>query len=253
MVLSKEGKMNATKDLINKLQQDILLWQGFKPPGTGSAEAIGLGAIENAFPNGVFPKKAIHEFITIAPEHSAASDGFIGGLLSILMEDGTACVWISTCRKLFPVSLKLFNVDPERIIFIDVAREKDVLWIMEEALKCEGLAAVVAELNDLSLIESRRLQLAVEESGVTGFILRKDARKAASTVATARWKITPVASETEDQMPGVGFPRWNVTLTKVRNGNPGSWTLEWGGDKFVEVGKVQKSAVWFNEEERQIG
>jgi protein ImuA len=245
--------MNAKQELVNKLQKDILLWQGFKPQGTGALDAIGLGEIEKAFPNGVFPKKAIHEFISLLPEHSAASDGFIGGLLSILMKDGAACVWISTARKLFPISLRLFNVDPERIIFIDVAREKDVLWVMEEALKCESLAAVVAELNDLSLIESRRLQLAVEENGVTGFVLRKDARKSTTNVATARWKITPVPSETEDGMPGVGYPRWKVELTKVRNGNPGSWVLEWGGDRFVEVARVQQKSAWYNNEERQIG
>ena len=245
--------MNARKELVDKLQQDILLWQGFKPGSSSDAERIGLGAIENAFPNGVFPKKAIHEFITVEPEDSAASDGFIAGLLAVLMQDGAACVWISTQRKLFPASLCLFNADPERIIFMDVAREKDVLWIMEEALKCAGLAAVVAELGELSLIESRRLQLAVEHSGVTGFILRKDARKAASSVATARWKITSIASETENQMPGIGYPRWNVELSKVRNGNPGSWTLEWSGDRFQEVGKVHEVASWLPEEERQIG
>ncbi|WP_288883958.1 ImuA family protein [Pedobacter panaciterrae] len=245
--------MNAKQELVSKLQQDILLWQGFKLQGKEAAEAIGLGELENVFPNGVFPKKAIHEFITMLPEHAAASDGFIGGLLSVLMKDGAACVWISTARKLFPVSLCLFNVEPERIIFMDVTREKDVLWIMEEALKCEGLAAVVAELNELSLIESRRLQLAVEGSGVTGFILRKDARKAVSTVATARWKISPVPSVTEDEMPGVGFPRWKVELTKVRNGNPGSWIMEWGGDRFVEVLPALKTAAWYDQEERQIG
>lgn len=245
--------MNTKKELVEKLRRDILLWQGFKPQESNSANAIGLGEIENAFPNGVFPKKAIHEFITVLPEHSAASDGFIAGLLSVLMLDGAACVWISTARKLFPASLSLFNVDPERIIFMDVTKEKDVLWIMEEALKCEGLAAVVAELSDLSLIESRRLQLAVEHSGVTGFILRKDAGKAGSTVATARWTISPVPSQTEDQMPGIGYPRWNVALTKVRNGSPGNWILEWGGDKFIEVEKLPKAVSWFSKQAKQIG
>lgn len=247
-----ESNMNTKQELINKLQKDILLWQGFKPQVPGAAEAIGLGEIELAFPNGVFPKKAIHEFISVLPEQSAASDGFIGAVLSILMKDGAACVWISTARKLFPVSLRLFNVDPERIIFIDVTREKDALWVAEEAIKCDGLAAVVVELSELSLIESRRLQLAVEETGVTGFILRKDATKQASNVATARWKITPVPSETEEEMPGVGFPRWKVELTKVRNGNPGNWILEWAGDRFVEVQDQQKT-LWYDKEERQIG
>src|SRR5690606_4900988 len=230
--------MNARKELIDKLQKDILSWQGFKEQGSDAGDSIGLGAIENAFPNGFFPRKAIHEFISVAPEHSAASGGFIGGLLSILMKEGAVCVWISSARTLFPVSLSLFNVDPERIIFMDVTREKAVLWIMEEALIGEGVAAVVGEVSSLNLIESRRLQLAVEESGVNALILLKDPNNATTPVVTARWKITPVPSETEEGMPGIGFPRWNVELIKVRHGNPGSWILEWGGDKFVEVAKI---------------
>ena len=245
--------MNANKELIHKLKQDILLWQGFKPHAAGKAERVGLGEIEQAFPGGVFPKRAIHEFIAVLPEDSAASDGFIAGLLAILMQDGAACVWISTSRRLFPASLSMFNVEPERIIFIDVKTEKDVLWITEEALKCEGLAAVVAEVNNLSLIESRRLQLAVEESGVTGFILRKDSSKAASTVATARWRISPLPSENEGGMPGLGFPRWQVDLLKVRNGNPGSWVMEWAGESFEEVKKVAERLGWSESEDRQIG
>lgn len=245
--------MDAKKEILIKLQQDILLWQGFKPQVGAKAERVGLGEIEQAFPGGVFPKRAIHEFITVLPEDAACSDGFIAGLLAVLMQDGAACVWVSTSRRLFPASLSTFNVAPERIIFMDVKSEKDALWITEEALKCEGLAAVVAELNNLSLIESRRLQLAVEQSGVTGFILRKDASKAASTVATARWKISPLPSDTENGLPGLGFPRWQVELLKVRNGNPGSWVLEWAGENFAAVDKVAEQSVWTEKQKRQIG
>jgi len=244
--------MNTRRELISKLKNDILLWQGFKPHTNITGDTIGLGEIENAFPMGVFPKNAIHEFICVEPEHSAACDGFIAGLLSKFMKDGPACVWVSTSRKLFPMSLSLFNVDTERIIFVDVSCEKDVLWVMEEALKCEGLAAVVAELNSLSLTESRRLQLTVEKTGVTGFILRKDVRKALTNVAAARWKITPLPSETEDGMPGIGFPRWNVELSKVRHGNPGNWVLEWSGNRFIDV-RIAEKTTWVEKQERRIG
>ena len=245
--------MGSKSELIAKLQQDILLWQGFKPASASKAERIGLGAIEDAFPGGVFPKRAIHEFISVFPEDAAASDGFIAGILSSLMQDGAACAWISTKRQLFPASLRSFNVEPERIIFMDAKSEKDALWIMEEALRCQGLAAVVAELDTLSLIESRRLQLAVEESGVTGFILRKSAGKTASTIATARWQISPMASQTEQGMPGLGFPRWNVNLLKVRNGIPGNWILEWAGEGFLEIKRVLQSDGWREDASRQIG
>jgi protein ImuA len=36
-------------------------------------------------------------------------------------------------------------------------------------------------------------------------------------------------------MPGVGFPRWNVELLKVRNGQPGNWQVEWMDGRFNPV------------------
>jgi len=33
----------------------------------------------------------------------------------------------------------------------------------------------------------------------------------------------------------VGFPRWNVELLKVRNGNPGAWKIEWSAGSFRPV------------------
>jgi protein ImuA len=153
------------------------------------------------------------------------------------MQHGGACLWISVSRTLFPPGLKAFAVEPDRVIFIDLKREKDVLWVTEEALKCEGLSAVIAELREISFTESRRLQLAVEQSRVTGFILRSDPRKLSATTSVARWKISPLPSEPKDGLPGIGFPRWQVELLKVRNGNPGSWQIEWSAGRFMEVGE----------------
>jgi protein ImuA len=223
------------RDIVAQLQKDILLWEGFKPPSAGAVSIFGLGEIEEAFPNAVFPTGTVHEFVNAEPEHAAACNGFIAGLLQPLMKNGGACLWVGTSRKLFPPALGIFGIAPERIIFADLKREKDVLWAAEEGLKCKGLAAVIAEVREISFAESRRLQLAVEQSKVTGFILRTDPCKLSATACAARWRITPVASETEDNMPGVGFPRWKVELLKVRNGQPGNWQIEWMEGKFNPV------------------
>ncbi|MEJ2884527.1 ImuA family protein [Pedobacter sp. GR22-6] len=227
--------MEAKSEILDKLKRNLLLWQGFKPAELARAEQIGLGEIEDAFPAKVFPRKAIHEFICLSPDQASATDGFIAGLLSVLMADGAACVWVGTRRRLFPSALAAFNVAADRIIFIDLQSEQEVLWVMEEALKCEGLAAVVAEVDGLSLVNSRRLQLAVEQHGIPGLIIRKDERRMASTVSTARWRIAPLPSQDEEGLPGVGFPRWQVQLLKVRSGQPGSWILEWQGDGFAQL------------------
>jgi protein ImuA len=228
--------MQATKqEIIDKLRQELLTWEGFKPPQPGEGDSFGLGPVEAAFPNGVFPTGAIHEFISLCPEDTAACGGFIAGLVKTLLQNGGACLWISWSRRIYPPALKLFGIDPDRIVFVDVPLLKDVLWVMEEALKCEGVAAVICEANQMNFMESRRLQLAVEKSHVTGFVLRKDVKKLNTTACISRWKITQVPSELRRGMPGVGFPRWQVELLKVRNGIPGSWTIEWAKRRFNPI------------------
>ncbi len=103
---------------------------------------------------------------------------------------------------------------------------------MEEALKCDGLAAVVGEINEINFASSRRLQLAVEQSRVTGFILHPKVQNITTTACVSRWRITSLASLLEDDLPGVGFPRWNVELLKIRNGSIGAWQIEWRQGRF---------------------
>lgn len=231
---AKEVKKENKHDTINRLRQDLLRWQGVTSL-VSQAERIGLGAIENAFPGGVFPSFGVYEFISMSREDSAATSGFIGGLLSRLTQDGGVCLWISTSRLLFPPSVHAFGVLPDRVVFVDISRERDVLWATEEALKCSGLAAVVAELQEMDFVQSRRLQLAVEKSRMTGLIMRCNPRLVGSTACAARWRIRSLPSALTGGLPGVGFPRWEVELLKVRNGNPGKWQMEWSEGRFVSI------------------
>jgi protein ImuA len=226
--------MSVTKkEIISRLRKDILQWEGYRPPSAGMRGLMGLGSLESAFPNEVFPLGTVHEMICSNTEQTAACGGFISGLLSVLMQQGGACLWISLSGNLFPSALKAFGVAPERVIFVHLLRDKDVLWVMEEALKCTGLAAVIGEVREVDFKQSRRLQLAVEQSRVTGFILRNASAKISSTACAARWKIRPLPSGQVAGLPGLGYPRWEVELLKVRNGQPGSWIMEWAEGRFV--------------------
>ena len=225
----------SKKDILLQLQQELLCMQGFKKPVARTELDLALGPVTAAFPNNSFPQAAVHEFISEGPEAAAATSGFINCLLGGLMKGGKVAVWISGTRTLFPPALKAFGVAPEQIIFIDLPRRKEQLWAMEEALKCEGLAAVVAEIPEIDFAASRRLQLAVEKSRVTGFLLRQQPRSLQPIAAVTRWKICPLPSACSDGMPGIGFPRWQIELQKIRNGKPGSWQMEWVAGRFQSI------------------
>lgn len=219
-------KWGADKSIIGELQRQILKLQGTQPCSDHNP-SLGLGAIEDVFPGKVFPRAAIHELISVNSESAASTNGFLSVMLSALMQQSGSCLWISTRRTLFPPALKTFGMEPDRMLFVDVSNVKDALWAMEEALKCNALTAVIGEFTALSFDESRRLQLAVEQSKVTGFIHRFKPKVENTVACVSRWKITPLFSDTPDQLPGMGFPRWNIELLKVRNGKPSSWQVQW--------------------------
>lgn len=221
--------------IIDKLRQDILGWEGYKPPVTGARSLVGLGPLEAVFPNGVFPLAAVHELVCGSSEQAAAGGGLVTGILSVLLQRGGICVWIGRARGLFAPALTAFGVAPHKVIFISLAKDRDALWVMEEALKCSGLKAVVCEVRELNFKQSQRLQLAVEQSRVTGFVLRNASDKPGSTACAARWRVRSLPSAELNGLPGLGFLRWQIELLKVRNGQPGKWVLEWKDGRFVPV------------------
>lgn len=225
-------------NIIDQLRKDILSVQGFASPARGQDLFTSLGPIDNAFPNHSFPLRAVHEFIAGTAENRTATSGFIAGMLSGIMRRRGVVIWIGSKLQVFPHAFQSFGIDPDKIIFVSLEKEKDVLWAIEESLKSEGLSAVVGEVYGLSFDISRRLQLAVEKSHVTGFIINRNIRVNA-TACVSRWQIKALPGVVYDEMPGIGFPRWNVELLKVRNGKTGSWQVEWKSGKFHFVSKTK--------------
>lgn len=230
-------KQSSKQDIVQELRTRILAMQGFSKPSNNRC-SIGLGDIETAFPEGVFPKNAIHEFTSYEPESAAATSGFLSCLLHRLTNQKGFCLWVSSRRVLFPPALKLLGVNPDSVIFVDLQNDKDVLWAVEEGLRCSALVAVVGEVRELTFTQSRRLQLTIEESRVTGFIHRVQPKSENTTACVARWKISPLPGIIESGLPGIGFPKWLVELAKVKNGRPGSWELAWTPSGFEQFSKI---------------
>ncbi|HEX8561605.1 MAG TPA: hypothetical protein VF676_01380 [Flavobacterium sp.] len=236
--------------VIKQLQAKINAMQGLGKP-SGMPATNGFAPFSDAFPSGAFPMGALHEFVSYEPADAASTSGFITALAGIFMKSGGLSLWIGSERKIFPLGLKPFGLEPDRVIFIKTPKHKDMLWTIEEALKCESLTAVIGEIKELSFTESRRLQLAVERSGVNCFIHRFRPRAENALACTTRWKITPVASQPDDNLPGVGHSCWDVQLIKVKNGRPDSWQVIWSNNKFLPI--TQKSFSITATHERHAG
>ena len=220
--------------LAKQIQAKINAMQGYGKSLCGTSNTD-FAPFSSAFPNRVFPMGAIHEFVSYEPHDAASTTGFISALTALFMKESGLCLWVGNEKKIFPSGLKHFGIEPDRIVFINAPKQRDALWIIEEALKCEALTAVIGDVKELGFTESRRLQLAVERSGVTGFIHRYRPFSENAVACTTRWKITSLPSITDDDLPGVGYSCWNVELLKVKNGRPNSWQVSWAGKRFEPI------------------
>ena len=228
--------MNPSEDKIavaRQLQARINAMQGMGKI-THETTHAGFAPFTAAFPGNVFPVGAVHECISYEPSNAAATTGFIAALAGKLAKEGGLSLWVAGGRKIFPAGLMHFGLEPDRIVFINTTRPKEALWIIEEALKCEALTTVIGEVRELSFSDSRRLQLAVENSGVTGFIHRYCPKSENAVACTTRWKITALPSTISEGLPGVGHSTWDVQLLKVRNGKPNAWQVSWQANNFTQ-------------------
>lgn len=241
-----------SNDTIHGLRQDLLLLEGYKAPETNAPD-IPIGAIADAFPNLRFPTGKLHEFVAGTPQQAASTGGFVCFLAGALATKGRDCIWIAKKRRVFPPGLVGFGIQPHQVVFCDIRNEKHLVWAAEEALRCKAITSVIAEVADIGYTASLRLQHAIDESRVTGLLLRQSARPLGPIASTARWRIFPAPSRSPiPELSRVGYPCWTIELEKVRNGRPGIWQMEWRVGRLLSVHPA-KTAPAFRELQQKTG
>ena len=131
---------------------------------------------------------------------------------------------------LYAPGFSRLGLDPACVLAIRAKHDTDVLWVMEEALHCRALCAVVGEVRTADLTASRRLQLAAETSGITALLLRPSSDVLGPSAATTRWRLAASPSHPRGWAAGLNEPGavcWQATLFRCRGGAPGNWLMEW--------------------------
>jgi protein ImuA len=150
---------------------------------------------------------------------------------------GRTILWIaedlSLCENGAPYGpgLDEAGIAPEHLITVAAARARDVLWAMEEALRCRAVGVVIGEIRarGIDQVATRRLSLAAAAGDTLGLLLRTTPDHEPSAFAT-RWVIGAAPSSFHSppqRCHGIGPPRMAVRLVRNRRGHLGAWIVEW--------------------------
>ena len=206
------------------------LEEGARP----AAEVIAFGdaRIDGRLPGGGLALGHWHEFAGegLELETGAAGASFIARLALPLAGRGEL-VWVLRRDDLHAPGLAGLGFPADRLIQVCARDDDEALAVLEDALRTPGVAAAFGEVEAVDLTAGRRLQLACEQGTGAGFVLRRRpfggrSRAEAGSAAATRWTIGPAPSEPAAGEPGLGPPRWRVSLERCRGGRTGAWILE---------------------------
>jgi protein ImuA len=196
--------------------------------------AFGVRPIDGVLQGGLASAN-LHEIAPTAPRDFGAAAGFALALAARAADGGRDTLWIqtdfaaATAGNLYGLGCDLFGLPARQLLLLKVSSPREVLWAMEEALKCRALASVIAEFPDdgpvADLTAMRRLRLAARESGGFGFLFRQRPSPLTSAAET-RWEIAAAPSR-PDPFGGLGRTCFILSLTKNRRGPADRWPVEW--------------------------
>ena len=195
---------------------------------------FGDGRVDSCFPGGGLPLGRWHELAGegMEVETAACAAAFTAVLAARLAKAGEI-VWVLQRPDLHAPGAAGLGVAPGRLLFVEARDDAEALAALEDALRAKGVAAAVGEIDRLDLVAGRRLQLACEGGGATGFVLRRRVfgkrrgrKEDEPSAAATRWRVAPSPSEPAGGEPGLGPPRWRVRLDRCRGGRAGGWIME---------------------------
>ena len=212
--------------------------------------SFGIESIDQVFAHKAMPLFCLNEIRTSTREAGAGA-GFLCALLAQLsMRRQGPLIWIATHKALsetgtlYGPGLHAFGLPPDRLLIVQTAKEKDALWAAEEALGLGNALSVVLNLQTsakgLPLAATRRLHLRAETSRTPCFLLLAGTDPPAPSIALTRWQIKAAHAGTLNGFQeGIGHPAFTANLTRNRQGQTGTFTLQWNNHhaKFETANK----------------
>jgi len=124
-----------------------------------------------------------------------------------------------------------------RLIHVAAQTPEDLLFALEEGVRCRDLAFVIGELagnpGALGFTASRRLSLVAEKHGIPLMLVRLDAERDLSS-ARMRWAVRSAPSPAPEWNAfAPGAPTWHAELFRARGHAPGEWILHDDGQDLT--------------------
>ncbi len=172
------------------LREQMTQWEGRGRREAEPPVPSGCGPLDELLPDGGFRRGSLVEWIA-AGEGSGAGTLALGAAREGCRQGG-ALVVLDQTGEFYPPAAAGLGVELERTIVVHARTKADNLWALDQALRCPGVAVVLAWSDRLDAKTFRRLQLAAEQAGGLGLLVRPEQARREPSWAEVRLLVEPL-------------------------------------------------------------
>lgn len=201
------------------------------PPPEVEQFSTGAEGLDRFLPRGGLCVEGITEWVAEAEGCGAAAFSMIATSRRLNSVNGPLLV-VGGEGVFYPPAAVALGIPAHRVIWVRPTRHADVVWAIDQGLRCEPVAAVWAHVGpNLDDRDARRFQLAAEAGRTPGLFVRPPSVRGRPSFADVRFHVGVGQSV-------VGLGRSSViTLDRCRGGTIGR-SLEVRIDDRVQIHEV---------------
>lgn len=167
------------------------------PADTVEIFSTGSAGADRLLPRGGLRVDGISEWITAAEGCGAAAISMIAAASRLNSVAGPLLV-VAGEGVFYPPAAMSLGIPAERIIWARPTRHADVVWAIDQGLRCERVAAVWAHLGpNLDDRDARRFQLAAETGHTPGLFIRPSSVRGRPSFADVRLHVAGSHGDSE--------------------------------------------------------
>ncbi len=170
---------------IEQLQTRIAQMEAtYRPERSDTVVSSNCPPLDAVLPQGGFLFGTLVEWFA-----DGVGDGAVGLAIQASRQalcTGRVLVVVDRRGQFYPPAAVEMGMDPKQLVVVRAKTQDEQFWAIDQSLRCRGVGAVLAWPRRIEAACFRRWQLAAEESGVLGLLIRPAAAKREPSWAEVR-------------------------------------------------------------------
>jgi len=156
--------------LLEELRREIRRLEEGHHAAPPAVISTGIDLLDRCLPGGGFRAGTLVEWLGAEGGHAATTLA-MGAARMACRAAGTLVV-LDRRGEFYPPAAFRSGFRPEQLLVVQPANQADLVWAMDQVMRCPGAAAMLAWPDRLSDRDFRRLQLAASSGGGLGLLVR---------------------------------------------------------------------------------